>query len=84
MNLRGNVTTESSRPIRLELRTWTDTHLRNGRFDQDKTLALFAETVKKAKGQGFPLICVVNDMEWAFEIDKGVDVLSSLCAKPEE
>src|SRR5438874_459896 len=30
----------------LELRTWTDTHLRNGQFDQDKTLALFEGVVR--------------------------------------
>src|SRR5207244_13604067 len=39
-----------------ELRTWTDTHLRNSRFDQHKTLALFEAVVKDSKEQGFPLI----------------------------
>ena len=50
-----------------ELRTWTDTHLRNGRFDQHKTLALFEAVVKDSKEQGFPLIRFVTHMEWALE-----------------
>jgi DcmR-like sensory protein len=58
-----------------ELRTWTDTHLRNGRFDQNKTLALFEEVVKDAKRQGFPLIRFITHMEWALEDRPGVDDL---------
>jgi len=34
-------------------------------FDQDKTLALFADIVTDAKRQGFPLIRFVIHMEWA-------------------
>ena len=48
-----------------ELRSWANTHLRNGRFDQDKTLALFADIVTDAKREGFPLIRFVTHMEWA-------------------
>jgi hypothetical protein len=58
-----------------ELRTWTDTHLCDGQFDQDKTLALFQEVVKDAKQQGFPLIRFVTHMEWALENRQGVDDL---------
>ena len=50
-----------------ELRTWTDTHLCNGQFDQHKTLALFEGVVRDAKQQGFPLIRFVTHMEWALE-----------------
>jgi len=45
--------------------SWANTHLRNGRFDRDKTLALFADIVTDAKRQGFPLIRFVTHMEWA-------------------
>src|SRR5262245_11125578 len=55
-----------------ELRNWADTHLRNGRFDQDKTLALFADIVKDAKRQGFPLMRFITHMEWALENRPGV------------
>ena len=68
----------------LELRSWADTHLRDGQFDQHKTLALFAAVVKHSREQGFPLIRFVTHMEWALENRPGVDVLSPLCAKPEE
>ena len=51
----------------LELRTWVDTHLRDGEFNQDKTLALFEAVVKDSKEQGFPLIRFVTHMEWALE-----------------
>jgi MEDS: MEthanogen/methylotroph, DcmR Sensory domain len=30
----------------LEVHDWTEMHLRGGRFDQDKTLALFEEVVR--------------------------------------
>ena len=46
-----------------ELRTWADTHLRDGRFDQQQTLALFEGVVKTSKAQGFPLIRFVTHME---------------------
>ena len=67
-----------------ELRTWTDTHLRDGEFNQDKTLALFEAVVKNSKEQGFALIRFATHMEWASENRPGVGVSSSLCAKPEE
>ncbi len=56
----------------LEVHDWTEMHLRGGRFDQDKTLALFEEVVKEAKRQGFPLIRFVTHMEWALEDLPGV------------
>src|SRR5215510_8106906 len=58
-----------------ELRSWANTHLRNGRFDRDKTLALFADIVKEAKRQGFPLIRFITHMEWALANKPGVDDL---------
>ena len=58
-----------------ELRTWTDTHLRDGQFDQYKTLALFEGVVKDAKLEGFPLIRFVTHMEWALENMPGVNDL---------
>jgi hypothetical protein len=65
----------------LELRDWGNTHLRNGRFDQDVTLALFADIVKGARQQGFPLIRFVTHMEWALENCRGVEHLLEYEAK---
>ena len=53
----------------LELRDWTDTHLVNGKFDPQKTLALFEEVVSGAKESGFPVVRFVTQMEWAVETD---------------
>jgi hypothetical protein len=56
----------------LEVRDWTEMHLGGGRFDQDKTLALFEGVVKQAKRQGFPRIRFVTHMEWALKDLPGV------------
>jgi len=37
----------------LELRSWADTHLGDGRFDGRRTLALFEAVVKDSQEQGF-------------------------------
>jgi hypothetical protein len=55
-----------------ELSSWTDTHLREGRFDQHKTLALFEKVVRDSKEQGFPLIRFISHIEWALEKRPGV------------
>ena len=50
-----------------ELRTNTDTYLRDGRFDQDRMLQAFEDMASgNAKG-GFPLSRIVCHMEWAAE-----------------
>jgi hypothetical protein len=51
----------------LELRDWTNTHLRGGKFHPQKTLSLFEEVANDAKQKGFPLIRFVTHMEWALE-----------------
>jgi hypothetical protein len=56
----------------LEVHDWTEIHLMGGRFDQEKTLALFEQIVKQAKREGFPLIRFVTHMEWALEALPGV------------
>ena len=61
-----------------ELRTRTDTHLRDGEFNQDKTLALFEAVVKNSKEQGFALIRFVTHMEWASENRRGGCLFVSL------
>ncbi len=50
-----------------ELRTNTETYLRDGRFDQDRMLAAFEQAASgNAKG-GFPLSRIVCHMDWAAE-----------------
>ena len=50
-----------------DLRPWTDTHFCGGRFDPDKTLALFSEMRLSASRQGFPLTRFITHMDWAVD-----------------
>ncbi len=59
----------------LELRTNTDTYLRNGRFDKDRMLQSFEQMASgNAKG-GFPLSRIVCQMDWAAEDRSHIDEL---------
>jgi hypothetical protein len=58
-----------------EVRTWDNTHLSDGRFDQTKTLGLFEQVVKNSQQQGFPLIRFITHMEWALQDIGGMDNL---------
>jgi hypothetical protein len=52
-----------------ELRTSTETYLRDGRFDPDRMLKVFEQLASgNAKG-GFPLSRIVCQMDWAIEGD---------------
>jgi hypothetical protein len=59
----------------LELRTNTETYLRDGRFDQDRMLAAFEQLASgNAKG-AYPLSRIVCHMDWAAEGRSYVDNL---------
>jgi hypothetical protein len=60
--LAGIDITAIHRDGQLELRDWTDTHLRDGQFDQSRTLALVEKIKKDAKQQGFPLVRFITHM----------------------
>jgi MEDS: MEthanogen/methylotroph, DcmR Sensory domain len=57
----------------LEIRPWEDAYLRDGRFDQNRMLALIEEVLQGGKMQGYPLTRLVANMEWALEDRPGVD-----------
>ena len=59
----------------LALCNWEDAYLREGRFDQDRMLALIEEVLEGGKQQGFPLTRLVAHMEWALEDRPGVNDL---------
>jgi hypothetical protein len=69
---------------RLELRTWSDTHLLDGYFDQRRTLKLFEGVEKNAKRQGFPLTRFVTHMEWALKNEKQITDLLEYEARANE
>ncbi len=64
---------EAERTGQLEVRRWEDAYLREGRFDQDRMLALIEEVLQGGKAQGYPLTRLVANMEWALEDRPGVD-----------
>jgi hypothetical protein len=58
-----------------ELRTNTETYLRDGRFDQDRMLEVFERLASGNAEGGFPLSRVVCHMDWAAEGRMHIDNL---------
>ncbi len=63
----GIDTAAAQRRGQLELRTNTDTYLRDGRFDQDRMLEVFEHLASANTQGGFPLSRIVCRMDWAAE-----------------
>ena len=51
----------------LELHDWMAAHLRDGRFDLERTLELWESFTTDARQRGFPAARFVAHMEWALE-----------------
>jgi len=69
----GIDTTATQHSGQFELRTNTETYLRDGRFDQDRMLEAFEQLASdNAKGR-FPVSRIVCHMEWAAEGRSYVD-----------
>ncbi len=68
----GIAVDDAERAGQLEVRRWEDAYLRDGRFDQDRMLALIEEVLQGGKAQGYPLTRLVANMEWALEDRPGV------------
>jgi hypothetical protein len=58
-----------------ELRTTTETYLRDGRFDQERMLEFFEQLASGNASGGFPLSRIVCHMEWAADGRSHVDDL---------
>jgi hypothetical protein len=56
----------------LEVLSWDDVYLRDGRFDQRAMLALIEHLLNTGKQQGFGLTRLWANMEWALEQFPGV------------
>jgi hypothetical protein len=63
----------AERTGQLAIRRWEDAYLRDGRFDQNRMLALIEEVLQGGKAEGYPLTRLVANMEWALEDRPGVD-----------
>ena len=59
----------------LELRTNTETYLRDGRFNPDRMLQAFEQLAGGNATGGFPLSRIVCHMEWAAENQTNIDDL---------
>jgi hypothetical protein len=58
-----------------ELRSNTDTYLRDGRFDQDRMLKVFEQLASGTAEGGFPLSRIVCQMDWAAQDRSHIDDL---------
>ena len=65
----------AQRSGQFELRTNTETYLRDGHFDQDRMLEFFEQLASGNAGGGFPLSRIVCHMEWAADGRSHVDDL---------
>ena len=65
----------AERTGQLEVRRWEEAQLRDGRFDQNRMLALLEDVLAAGKAQGFPLTRLMANMEWALEDRPGVEDL---------
>ncbi len=61
----GIDTTAAEQSGQFELRTNTETYLRNGRFDPDRLLEVFEQFASGNTKGGFPLSRIVCHMDWA-------------------
>jgi len=71
----GVQTTDCTRTGQLEVLSWHDTYLRDGRFDGDTMMALVNETIQTSIAEGFPRVRIIGHMEWANESLPGVERL---------
>lgn len=56
----------------LEVRKWDEAYLRDGRFEQERMLALIQEVLEDGRRKEFPMTRLVANMEWALEDRPGV------------
>lgn len=65
----------TERSGQFELRSNTETYLRDGRFDQDRMLEAFEQMASGNATGGFPLSRIVCHMDWAAEDRSHLDTL---------
>src|SRR6266404_4948525 len=71
----GIDSTAVQRSGQFELRSSTETYLKDGRFDQDRMLQVFEQLASGNAQGGFPLSRIVCHMEWAADGRSHVDEL---------
>jgi hypothetical protein len=71
----GIDTAEAQQRGQLDLRANSDTYLRDGRFDQDRMLAVFEELAQSSDVGGFGISRIICRMDWAADGREHVDNL---------
>ncbi len=69
----GIAVEEAESKGQFQVQRWEDAYLREGRFDQNRILALIEEVLQDGKAQGYPITRLVANMEWALEDRPGVN-----------
>jgi AcrR family transcriptional regulator len=59
----------------LEVRTWTESYLRGGRFDRTAQLAFIRQALADGRDRGFPLTRLVATMEWSIDADVDTELV---------
>jgi len=59
----------------IEILDWTQSHLRDGRFDREWTLAFWRDCAATAASAGFPLVRFVSQMEWVLTAELSTEEL---------
>lgn len=68
-------TAEVERAGQLEVHTWQDAYLKGKRFDQHAMLVLVDDLLTESRRQGYPLVRLSANMEWALQDLPGVEDL---------
>jgi hypothetical protein len=71
----GIDSTAAEQSGQFELRSNTETYLRDGRFDQYRMLEVFEQLASGTAKEGFPLSRIVCHMDWAVEDRSHIDTL---------
>jgi DcmR-like sensory protein len=66
---------EAQKSRQLELREWSEAHVIDGFFDQERTRRVIDEICGRSAADGFRRIRFVTQMEWAVESETDMDAL---------
>jgi hypothetical protein len=59
----------------LDVLTWEQGYLKDGRFDPDMMFSIFESAIARSEADGYPRMRIIGHMEWALEKRPGVERL---------
>lgn len=60
---------------RLVVRIYSKIYAADGYFDPDRTISFLVEEARKARGEGYPALCLTGEMSWALRGYRGAEKL---------